>query len=260
VTDHVDETELRDLCEKSQDLHHDTMATFARPLEEWSLDEGARRRGISTAALAAATAAGLTLAAALPASAAEGTRTDIDALQTAASIENLAVATYTAALGLTFITNATVAAFAKTTLAQHKDHARAFTSAVVNLGGKAQTGTDPKYAAVVKKALPTLTGYGPVVRLALALENVAAQTYTANVSQVSSPDLRGLFGSVAPVEAQHAAVLLAVQALLNAKAPQLIELSPTVVAKLPAAAGTVGIPYSFYPTSEASPVTEGART
>jgi rubrerythrin len=256
LTDQVDEAGLRELREQSQDLHHDGMRTFAGPLEDWSREEGARRRGIPVGALAAAT--GLTLAAALPAGTASSS-TDIQALQTASSIENLAVATYTAALGLKFLTNRTVAAFAKTTLAQHKDHARAFNRAVTNLGGKAQTGTDPRYAAAVKKALPTLTGYGPVVRLALALENVAAQTYTDNVSQVSSAELRGLFGSAAPVEAQHAAVLLAVQALLGANAPALIELSPAVAAKLPAAAGKAGCPYSFYPTTDASPVSEGAE-
>jgi hypothetical protein len=60
------------------------------------------------------------------------------------------------------------------------------------------------------------------------------------------------------VEAQHVATLIAVKALLSAGAPQLIALSPTVVASLPAAAGSIGFPNSFYPTSMASPASEGA--
>jgi len=69
--------------------------------------------------------------------------------------------------------------------------------------------------------------------------------------------LRQLFSSVAGVESQHKAILLAVQALLKANAPQLIALPPDA-AKLPAAAGSVGFPDAFYPTSMASPVDEGA--
>ena len=60
------------------------------------------------------------------------------------------------------------------------------------------------------------------------------------------------------VEAQHVSVLLAVQALLAAGAPQLITLSPTDVAGLPAAAGSVGFPQAFFPTDMARPATEGA--
>ncbi len=69
--------------------------------------------------------------------------------------------------------------------------------------------------------------------------------------------LRTLFGSVAPVEAQHRTVLLSVQALLNANEADLIAI-PTDAAKLPAAAGSVGIPDAFYPTTNASPTSEGA--
>lgn len=86
---------------------------------------------------------------------------------------------------------------------------------------------------------------------------MAAQTYTKNVGQVSSAELRKLFASVAPVEAQHRATLLAVQALLAGNTADLIAI-PTDVAKLPAAAGSVGIPDIFYPTENASPITEGA--
>jgi hypothetical protein len=74
---------------------------------------------------------------------------------------------------------------------------------------------------------------------------------------VSSADLRQLFAGVAGVEAQHKAVLLAVQALLKGGHPELIALPPNA-AKLPATAGSVGFPDTFYPTRMASPATEGA--
>ena len=59
------------------------------------------------------------------------------------------------------------------------------------------------------------------------------------------------------VEAQHVAILLAVQALLKAGASAAITLPPPA-AKLPAAAGSVGFPNAFYATSNAAPASQGA--
>ncbi|GAA2999365.1 hypothetical protein GCM10020229_09640 [Kitasatospora albolonga] len=191
--------------------------------------------------------------------AATATADDIMALQTAASLENLAVSVYQTAATLPFIKdgNKTVAAFIAKTTEQHQAHAKAFNSAATQAGGKAQTGPDPKYKAVVDQTLPTIKGPADVVKLAITLEDVAAQTYTKNVAQVSNADLRKLFASVAPVEAQHRATLLAVQALLAGNAADLITI-PVDPAKLPAAAGSVGFPDAFYPTKDASPISEGA--
>ncbi|MGH3803337.1 MAG: hypothetical protein ACRDTD_25055, partial [Pseudonocardiaceae bacterium] len=74
---------------------------------------------------------------------------------------------------------------------------------------------------------------------------------------VSTGELRQLFVSVAGVEAQHVAILLAVQALLVANAPQLIALPPDLT-KLPSAAGKIGFPDAFYKTDMAAGVEEGA--
>jgi hypothetical protein len=63
--------------------------------------------------------------------------------------------------------------------------------------------------------------------------------------------------SIMGVEAQHVAILRAVQALLAAGAPQLVALPPNAAA-LPAAAGSVGFPDAFYPTTDARPAMEGA--
>jgi hypothetical protein len=60
------------------------------------------------------------------------------------------------------------------------------------------------------------------------------------------------------IEAQHVAVLTAVQALLEAGAPQLIALSPGTAASLPAVAGSVAFPDAFYKTNDAAPAGQGA--
>jgi hypothetical protein len=194
---------------------------------------------------------------------------DIQVLQTAASIENLAVATYRTALTLPYIGGATangvVTKFATVTMGQHVQHADAFNSAIKSLGGKAQTKPDPACVPVVNKAVEGLTGVTAaagtlgVVGLALELENIAAETYIKDTTLVNSTSNKALFASIMGIEAQHVAVLLAVQALLKANAPQLISLSePATVEALPAVAGSVGFPNAFYKTSSAAPAKQGA--
>ncbi|MGH3827475.1 MAG: ferritin-like domain-containing protein [Pseudonocardiaceae bacterium] len=261
----IDEGRFRELLEESDDLQSDAMRVARTGLGDYveaarEARASAGRQGARWGTVAAA--AGVAGAATLLASGtAWAAGDDVSALQTAAGLENLAVFTYKTALTLPFIggssANGVVKAFAMKTMDQHAEHAMAFNAAAQRLGGQAQTGTDPKYTPVVKAAVPTIKGPGDVVGLAITLEDVAAQTYVKDVSLVSTPELRQLFASVAGVESQHRAILLAVQALLKANAAQLIALPPDA-AKLPAAAGSVGFPDSFYPTSMAAPVDEGA--
>ncbi|MGQ0630148.1 MAG: ferritin-like domain-containing protein [Sporichthyaceae bacterium] len=208
---------------------------------------------------AAAVAAGATVLATAGRASAASTEDDISALQTAASLENLAVGVYTTAASLDFIKsgNKVVVAFIDMTIKQHKATAAEFNKAIKKAGGKEQNKANPKYEAVVKDALPTIKGPLDVVGLAITLEDVTAQTYTKNVTLVSTPELRTLFTSVAAPAAQRKATLLAVQALLKGDAADLIAI-PTKVAKLPEAAGSVGFPDAFYQTGMASPIEEGA--
>ncbi|MEU2183975.1 ferritin-like domain-containing protein [Streptomyces thermolilacinus] len=257
-TEHLDTQLLKELTEQSQDLNSDALRVTRAALTDFTASAEADRRRWwqrRTTVLGAAGAA--TLLGAGRAMAA--TSNDIMALQTAASLENLAVNVYQTAAGLPFIKNGnkTVVAFITKTTEQHTAHAKAFNAAATKAGGQAQNGPNPKYAAIVKEKLPTIKTPADVVELAITLEDVAAQTYTKNIGQVQDRNLRQLFASVAPVEAQHRATLLAVQALLAADMPELIAI-PTDVAKLPAAAGKVGFPDDFYPTKNASPVSEGA--
>ncbi|SHN34940.1 ferritin-like domain-containing protein [Actinacidiphila paucisporea] len=257
--EHIDTRLLEELTEQSQDLNSDAVRITQDALDDFTEATGPQPRRWWQRGSTVAGAAGAAALLASVRAAATTSSDDIMALQTAASIENLAISVYRAAAGLPFIKdgNKTIAAFIAKTTTQHQAHAQAFNAAVTQAGGTAQNAPDPKYAAVVRKTLPTIKTSADVVKLAITLEDVAAQTYTKNVSQVSSAQLRKLFASVAPVEAQHRATLLAVQALLAGNLDDLIAI-PTDVAKLPAAAGSVGIPNAFYPTVNASPISEGA--
>jgi hypothetical protein len=277
----VDRSALGLLIEESRDTHRDAMAATAAALDDLvdstdpasarlDKDEAAEvdaRRGASGRRVtfgggllaAAGVVAALDAVAASPAFAA--TSPDVQILRTASSIEVLAVATYKTALTLPFIggsaANPVVKAFAMTTMQQHQEHLSAFNAAVTRLGGTAQTNPDPVLAKVVQAAVPGLTGPGAVVALALELEQGAAETYVADTAALADSNARKLTASVMGVEAQHVSVLLAVQALLAAGAPQLIALPPDA-AGLPAAAGSVGFPDAFFPTDMARPATEGA--
>jgi len=282
----VDPRALTELLEESQDLQADalrpTRATLDElveahhesespdPRENVAFHEG-HRQGVWSSLAGApllAAAGGLTLVGALASAASATSSQDIQILQTAASIENLAVATYKTALTLPYIgsssANAVVNKFARVTMNQHAQHADAFNAAARALGGKSQTKPDPAFVPVVNKAVASLSGATAaqgtlgVVGLALELENIAAETYVKDTVLVKSSSNKGLFASIMGVEAQHVAVLLAVQALLKAGAPQLISLAPGTAASLPAAAGSVGFPNAFYKTNSAAPASQGA--
>lgn len=283
----VDPRALSELLEESQDLQADAMRPTRAALEEL-VDLGhssgpddvssnrifheEHQRGLAsslagTSILAAA--GGVALVGVLASAAGASSSKDVQVLQTAASIENLAVATYKEALTLPYIggasANAVVTKFAQVTMGQHVQHADAFNSALKSLGAKAQTKPDPAFVPVVNKAVSGLSGASAangalgVVGLALELENIAAETYVKDTTLVASTSNKALFASIMGIEAQHVAVLLAVQALLKAGAPQLISLSePATVEALPAVAGSVGFPNAFYKTNSAAPAKQGA--
>ena len=286
----IDESALRGLIEQSQDTHADGVRAAREPLADL-VDLGRQARaGASTdpdenrvfarenrsrLAATARRAGGLLAGAGVVAAFADfigGTAfassgTDVQVLQTASSIEVLAISTYKTALTLPYIggsaANPVIKTFATTTMAQHADHLAAFQAATTALGGKKQTSPDPAFVPVVDKAVTSITkataADGPllVVGLALELENIAAETYVNNMSLLTSANAKKVTASIMGVEAQHVAILNAVQALLKAGAGADITLPPPA-AKLPAAAGSVGFPNAFYPTSSAAPATQGA--
>jgi hypothetical protein len=286
VTMTVDPRALAELLEESQDLQEDALRPTHAALDELvdlrhssgAADVAANhafheehQRGLRASFAGASllgAAGGAALVGVLASAAGASSSKDIQVLQTAASIENLAVATYKTALTLPYIggatANAVVTKFATVTMGQHVQHADAFNSAITSLGGKTQTNPDPAFVPVVNKAVKGLAGVSAaagalgVVGLALELENIAAETYVKDTTLVTSTSNKALFASIMGIEAQHVAVLLAVQALLKAGAPQLISLTePATVEALPAVAGSVGFPHAFYQTSSAAPANQG---
>ncbi len=272
----IDERRLGELLAESNDLHHDALRTMPATLsdvrdfasesgdrrpEPDELERFNRRRAQAAAHIRDSTGAKLAGGAALvgvlatlvgrPASADQAL--DIQILQTASSLERLAVNTYEAALGLPFIAsgNATVKAFAETTMSQHDEHRLAFQALTESMGAPAQDEPNPMFQTVVDDALPTLVAPIDVVNLAAALETVATDTYLFGLTMFEDTAAKELMGSVMGVECQHLAVLLAVAALLDGGGEALIAI-PTDVAALPAAAGSIAFPDPFKSFSDAT--------
>jgi hypothetical protein len=234
------------------------------------IDRRSLLKTITGTGLLAGTAAGtglldLLVGADLPARPAAGAPvTDIQAGQTAASIEHVAVSVYNQTAALPFMktfprtVEGVFIAFIGGTLGQHADHGRAFNEAVKALGGTEQTEPDHTVIdGIVQPALPTLKSPLDAVRFVAEIELVAAETYAALAAVVTDKVLRSTFASVAGVESQHRAVLLTIASLLEAGATSLITI-PTQPLALPAATGFAGFPDSFLPADAARPGSEGA--
>jgi hypothetical protein len=183
---------------------------------------------------------------------------DVQVLQTAASLENLAVAACTAAGRAAAIRSdaPAVRPLLARTRAQHVAHAHAFNAAVVKAGGKPQHDPDPRYSQAVHEALRGRVSAAEVISLLESLEDSKAQTYTRYAS-LATRNLRPLFVSVACVEAQHRALLIAVLTLLNNGAAERIEF-PASTAELIVGIRPGCCPVATYPTSDASAINEGA--
>jgi hypothetical protein len=280
----IDERALKELIVESEDLQvdalRDTEATISdladlredRRGEPVDPDQVARfnvgRRSLLKRLGGGAAGVGLlgggigtAMASLLARPAAADQNLDIQILQTASSLERLAVNTYGTAITLPFIANGNpvILKFAQTTMMQHDAHRQAFQAQTTTLGGKAQDTPNPKYAPVVAAAAPGLKAPLDVVKLAMTLETIARDTYLADLIMFSDNKSLQIMSTIMGVETQHLATLRAVAALLEGGAPQLIAIPLTNLAALPAAAGSVSFSDGPFPMpTMASPPAEGA--
>ena len=139
---------------------------------------------------------------------------DLAVAALAASLENLAVATYAAALsaatsGKLGKVPPAVATFVTTAQSQHKDHAAAWNAILTGAGKSAVSGVDSTVnAGVVQPAFAKVTTVVQAAQLALQLESVAAATYLDAIENtLTSTGAIATSASIQPVEMQHIAIL-----------------------------------------------------
>lgn len=274
----VDEHSIAGLLAESWDLHVDGMRATtdglcevvelglerrARPQDERG--DPQRRRFLQQSLLAATGLTGLGAALFGPSlRRVFAAGNDVDMVNTAASIEVLAVTVYKQAASLDpNVSGAAIPAvkdFVVAVIQQHSDHRDAFNAAAVRLGGREQTNPNkPVLDTVVTPAVGKIKGPADVVALALTLEDAAVQTYVSFGSTATDAAVIKTFASIAPIEAEHTATLRVIQGLLSLGQPQLIAV-PIDIAKLPGPAGGIAFPDSFYPIDGARPASEGMVT
>ncbi|MFD4910622.1 ferritin-like domain-containing protein [Kitasatospora purpeofusca] len=137
---------------------------------------------------------------------------DLKVVALATALENQAVGAYQAALdaakaGRLGTVPPAVATFITTAMGQHADHAKVWNSVLTGAGKPAITDVPLSNQPVTLKALGAATDVATVAKLALSLEDQAAQTYLFATYNVTSPGGIATAASIAPVEAMHAAIL-----------------------------------------------------
>ena len=224
----ISEQELTGLTGELTEVHEASLPALRQATSEWREAVRARsQRGFSrrsfltsagavvaggvvlsspagATALRAAGPAGRGAAASLP--------LDVTVAALAASLENLAVATYNAGLaaataGKLGTVPPAVGTFVTTAKSQHGQHAAAWNSIVVAAGYKRVTAVDPVIAKVVNTDFAKVSTIPGLLKLALTLEDVAAATYLEAIEAVTDPAAIRVAASIQPVEMQHAAIL-----------------------------------------------------
>ncbi|MFI1583679.1 ferritin-like domain-containing protein [Embleya sp. NPDC020630] len=137
---------------------------------------------------------------------------DLKVVALATALENQAVGAYQAALGAASAGKLgtvppAVATFVQTAMAQHADHAKAWNAVLTGAGKPAITDVPLKSQAAVTAALGKAGDIPTVAKLALSLEDQAAQTYLFAEYNVTSAGGISTAATIAPVEAMHAAIL-----------------------------------------------------
>lgn len=256
----ISETELARRTKELDELHQDqSMPALRSSVQEWIETNQERQTHDSTASsglisrrglligTGAFAVGGVLLAACSsgakssttttsPASAAASLTGDLEVAGLAASLENLGVYAYGAGIraaqaGKLGSVPPAVVTFASTAMSQHKQHAAAWNAVLTGAGKSAVTETDPALTPTVNQMFGQVTDVAGLAKLALEIENIAAQTYQAGIGALSGTKATATAATIQPVEMQHAAILNLVL-------------------------GTYPVPNAFNPTSSARPTSD----
>ncbi len=228
----ISEYELSSMTSELNMLHNETFPSVHKELDEFSanLAEISRRPagrrtflmgmgGVAILGTAAACSSskdkksggsGTTSA---PSSSAGGIYSgDLKVVALAAALENLAVTAYQGALtkagkGELGKVPPAIATFVTTAMKQHQDHSAAWNSVLKKAGKPAVSGAPLTITAGQVAMLNAAKSVPDVAKLALALENAAADTYT--FAAINVTDAGGIMtaATIQPVETMHAAIL-----------------------------------------------------
>ncbi|MGY0236724.1 ferritin-like domain-containing protein [Longispora urticae] len=220
----ITEAELTSMTRELDDMHQATFPDVRRTLGEFTDNitrAAASRRGVllgvgGVAALGALAACGSDDKKDTAKPQASTTMSvytgDLRVVALAAALENLAVTAYDGALkratdGKLGTVPPAIATFITTARAQHADHAAAWNGVLTKAKLPAIDGAPLTITQGAVDALGATDSVASVVKLALSLEESAAQTYTFAAANVTDPGGIMTAATIQPVEQMHAAIL-----------------------------------------------------
>lgn len=141
-----------------------------------------------------------------------GAAADTEIAMLAAGLEVLAVQTYQAAADAATAGDLgevpeAVVEFVTTALAHHEAHLGAWNDVLTGGGNEEVTEPNEELKATVDEALGEVTDVEGAARLALMLEQIAADTYLDAISKLTNPDAIEAAGSIYVVDRQHQSIL-----------------------------------------------------
>ncbi|MGH3803336.1 MAG: ferritin-like domain-containing protein [Pseudonocardiaceae bacterium] len=223
----ISERELRSMTRELHELHESTFPGVRKVLDDFAANMVTVVRKPSTrrtfflgaagaVALGTAAACSSTSTTTSPSTSAKpdaNTYTgDLKVVALAAALENLAVTAYSGALklagdGALGVVPPAVAEFVVTAQKQHADHSSAWNAVLSNAGKPTVLDAPLSITADQVKMLNASKSVADAAKVALALEDAAAQTYTFAAANVSDGGGIMTAATIQPVEAMHAAIL-----------------------------------------------------
>ncbi len=199
--------EFRRMADDIDDMHRDSMRTFAEEIGELHFGDefkAGRRSFLKKAAVGGAAitfGSALVPVSSLLSSAGAQALTDVDIAVFAESVELAAVEAYKAGAPLL---SPEVLPVAELFLGHHQEHAAAFGG----IAGDAATGAPN--AALLEALMPTIAGLtdeAGVLEFARGIENQAAVTYAFALTALQDPGAAQGTATILPVEEAHSAAI-----------------------------------------------------
>jgi Ferritin-like domain len=224
----ISERELSQMTRELEELHESTFPQLRKVVDELAATVGhvvrqpSTRRsffwgaaGAVTLGAAAACSggpSGPSGASSAPAAPEQTYTGDLKVAALATAMENLAVTAYgdvlkKAGAGQLGTVPPAVTTFVQTAMKQHTDHAQAWNALLSKAGKPTITNAPLTITQNQVHMVNAATSVPEVAKLALSMENTAAQTYTFATANVS--DASGIMtaATIQPVETMHAAIL-----------------------------------------------------
>ena len=136
-------------------------------------------------------------------------RTDVELLRTASSVEHVGIMAYRVVMGSGLVETEVIDGLLRRFRSHHREHASVLEATTEELHGRPYRTANRAMLEQIKPSINALSDEASVLKLAVAFEVIAAQTYQAAVEEARDERLGVAVMTIGASEARHAAALLA---------------------------------------------------